>query len=360
MRALFSSFIFEMKKIAIVIADLDLGGGQRVAINLANALAKENDVSIVIFQDDEIHYKAPGKLIHLDCPQVSNLIGKIKNVFKRARKLDDLIKVEKFDHVYGFMETANFPTAMVFKDAALSVHCNPRELSFFEKALLRLTYHRVKNVIAVSEDVATLLRDDFGLKNVSRIYNPVDVEDITAQVNAPYEHPKPYIVALGRFHEVKRYDLLIDAYAKSKMKDECDLIIVGDGELRSNLENQVNSLQLYDKVHFVGTQSNPFPYLAGAKFITLSSRTEAFPMVLIEALALQCPIVATDCPTGPREIVRHNENGLLVENENVDAFSEAIDTLYFNDVMRQKFRKNAHQSIQHLSGDVIAKEWLDL
>ena len=349
-----------MKKIAIVIADLDLGGGQRVAINLANALAKNNQVSIVIFQDDEIHYQTPGEVINLNCPQASSIPGKILNVFKRARKLKQLIATERFDHVYGFMETANFPTAMVFKDAALSVHCNPRELSFFESTLLRLTYSRVKNVIAVSEDVASILRSDFRLKNVSRIYNPVDVEDVAAQVDLPYQHPKPYIVALGRFHEVKRYDLLIDAYAKSKMKDECDLIIVGDGELRGSLENQVNSLRLYGKVHFAGTQNNPFPYLAGAKFLTLSSRTEAFPMVLIEALALKCPIVATDCPTGPREIVRHNENGLLVENENIDAFSEAIDTLFFNDVLRSKFRKNAIQSIQHLSGDVIAAEWLAL
>jgi glycosyltransferase involved in cell wall biosynthesis len=349
-----------MKKIAIIIADLDLGGGQRVAINLANALAKNNQVSIVIFQDDEIHYEAPGNLINLNCPQKSNIIGKSLNVLKRAYKLRKLIRQKRFDHVYGFMESANFPTAMVFKNAALSVHCNPRELSFFESTLLKLTYPRVKNVIAVSEDVANLLQSDYGLKNVSRIYNPVNVEDIVAQVQEAYKHPKPYIMALGRFHEVKRYDLLIDAYAKSRMQQECDLIIVGDGELRTELENQVNALQLHHKVHFAGAQNNPFPYLAGAKFLTLSSRTEAFPMVLIEALALKCPIVATDCPTGPREIVRDGENGLLVENENTEAFSEAIDKLFYNEVLQQKFRNNAVDSIKHLSGDVIAKEWLAL
>ena len=349
-----------MKKIAIVIADLDLGGGQRVAINLANALAKENQVSIVIFQDDDIHYEAPGDLIHLDCPQKNNLGGKVLNVFKRTYKLRQLIKKEQYDCVYGFMETANFPTAMAFKNAALSVHCNPRELSFFENLLVKLTYHRVKNIIAVSEDVASILRSDFGLKNVSRIYNPVDVEDITAQVDKPFKHPKPYIVALGRFHEVKRYDLLVDAYSQSKMKDDCDLIIVGDGELRPELERQVSALQLDEKVHFAGTQGNPFPYLAGSEFLTLSSRTEAFPMVLIEALALKRPLVATDCPTGPREIVRHNENGLLVENENAEAFSEALDTLFYDTALREKFESNAVDSIQHLTGDVIAKEWLAL
>ena len=349
-----------MKKIAIVIADLELGGGQRVAINLANALAVENEVTLVTYKDAETHYKVPGDLVYLDCEEKSNLLGKVYNVFKRAYKLKKLIKKERFDHVYGFMETANFPTAMVFPDAALSVHCNPREYSFFESLLVKLTYSRVKNIIAVSEDVASILRSDYGLKNVSRIYNPVDVDDIIAQVEKPHEHAKPYVVALGRFHEVKRYDLLIDAYSQGKMKDDCDLLIVGDGDLRPELEAQVAQLKLEDKVHFEGIQNNPFPYLAGAKFITLSSRTEAFPMVLIEALALKCPIVATDCPTGPREIVRDGENGLLVENENAEAFSQALDQLFYDDALLQKFKQNAIPSIQHLTGEVIAKEWLAL
>ncbi len=349
-----------MKKIAIVIADLELGGGQRVAINLANALAENNEVTLVTFKDAETHYKVPGELVYLNCEEQTNLIGKVYNVFKRAYKLKKLIKKEKFDHVYGFMETANFPTAMTFPNAALSVHCNPREYSFFERLLVKLTYSRVKNIIAVSEDVADILRSDFGLTNVSRIYNPVDVKDIASQVDQPYQHPKPYIVALGRFHEVKRYDLLINAYAQSRMHADCDLVIVGDGDLRPELEAQVKDLGMQDNVHFVGIQGNPFPYLAGAEFIALSSRTEAFPMVLIEALALKTPIVATDCPTGPREIVRDGENGLLVENENVEAFSKALDQLFYDEQLLASFKENAIPSIQHLTGEVIAKEWLAL
>ncbi len=130
--------------------------------------------------------------------------------------------------------------------------------------------------------------------------------------------------------------------------------------MRPELEIQVKSLNLENKVHFAGTQSNPFPYLAGAKFLALSSRTEAFPMVLIEALALQCPVVATDCPTGPREIVRDGENGLLVENENTAAFSKALDRLFFDEELLHTFKHNALPSIQHLSGEAIAKEWLAL
>ena len=83
-------------------------------------------------------------------------------------------------------------------------------------------------------------------------------------------------------------------------------------------------------------------------------------MVLIEALALQCPVVATDCPTGPREIVEDSVNGLLVENENTEAFSKAIDQLFYDDVLLAKFKDNAIASIQHLSGETISKQWLGL
>lgn len=350
-----------MKKIALVIADLDLGGGQRVAINLADALAKEHDVRILIFQDKNIHYQPSGKVVHLQCPEKKSVAGKIANVFKRAHTLRQHFKQEQYDHIFSFMETANFPTAMASRESVLSVHCNPRKLlSFFEKALLRLTYHRAKQIIAVSDDVADILKEDFALKRASRIYNPVDLNAIAKQSAIPYQHNKPYIVALGRLNEVKRFDLLIEAYANSKAQLHCDLIIVGEGEMRESLKRQIKELNLDNKVHLAGIQMNPYPYLAGAKFLTLSSRTEAFPMVLVEALATKCPVIATDCPTGPREIITHGENGLLVKNEDSMAMSEAIDTLYFDELLQEKIRINALASIQHLSADEIIKQWLVL
>ncbi|HIO91427.1 MAG TPA: glycosyltransferase [Leucothrix mucor] len=350
-----------MKKIALVIADLDLGGGQRVAINLAEAFAKQYDVHIIIFKDNDIHYQHSGKVVHLQCPEKAGIPAKVYNVFKRAYKLRQHFREEQYDYIFSFMETANFPTAMASRDSVLSVHCNPRKLlSFFEKLLVRLTYHRAKKVIAVSDDVADILQEDFGLKHVSRIYNPVDLEAIAKQSATLYQHNKPYIVALGRLNEVKRFDLLIAAYAESKMQQYSDLVIVGDGEMRESLEQQIKQLNLRDKVHLAGVQMNPYPYLAGAKFLTLSSRTEAFPMVLVEALATKCPVVATDCPTGPREIIQQGENGLLVKNEDKVALIAAMDTLYFDDALQAKMRANALASIQHLSGEEIIKQWLVL
>jgi glycosyltransferase involved in cell wall biosynthesis len=350
-----------MKKIALVIADLDLGGGQRVAINLADAFSKQYQVDLIIFNDANIHYQPSANLVPLHCPEKRSLLGKIYTVFKRAITLHLHFKQQQYEHIFSFMETANFPVAMASRKSVLSVHCNPRKLlSFFEKCLVHLTYHRAKRIVAVSDEVAEILREDYNLKRVSRIYNSVDIDTIRQQASPHFQHKGPYIVALGRLNEVKRFDLLIDSYAKSNAQQWCDLIIIGDGEMRDALKQQITALKLTDKIQLVGRQRNPYPYLAGAQFLVLSSRTEAFPMVLVEALANKCPVIATDCPTGPGEIITQGKNGLLVKNENIAAMTTAIDQLYFDKTLQNTLRNNAIDSILHLSSAKIIKEWLKI
>ena len=349
-----------MKKAAIVIADIQLGGGQRSALNLASALSVDHEVTLIVFHTVDQQYEVPYRLINLECPDKFTIIGKAFNVLKRAQKLRRHFKAEGYDYIIGFMETANFPTVIASSKAVLSVHCNPHELNSYESILARLLYPRAQHVVAVSEDVATILREEFKLKKVSRIYNLVSFDEVQQQGAAAYEHSRPYLVALGRLSEVKRLDILIDAYAKSTLQNECDLLIVGEGEERESLEAQISKLGLQEKVVLTGSQSNPFKYLSGAEFLVLSSRTEAFPMVLIESLVLSCPVVATDCPTGPREIVINNENGLLVENENADALCAAMDRLYSDKQLLAQCRENALNSVQHLAADKLVKEWLAL
>ena len=349
-----------MKKIAIVIADLVLGGGQRSALNLAAALSENHDVTVLVFQDSYRQYTVPCKLVNLECPDQDSTIKKAFNVFKRAYRLKKHFKAEQYDYIFSFMESANFPVAMVAPEAILSVHCNPHEIGTYETWLMRRTYPRAKHIIAVSEDVATILREDYGMKKVSRIYNLVSFDDIKQQASEVYEHQRPYIVALGRLADVKRLDLLVDAYSKSTLQEGCDLLLIGEGEMRFALEQQIEDLGLTDKVILTGSQSNPFSYLNNAEFLVLSSRTEAFPMVLIESLVLSCPVVATDCPTGPREIVLDGENGLLVENGSQPELTKAMDRLYSDKELLQNCREHAFDSVQHLSAHKVVKEWLAL
>ena len=92
----------------------------------------------------------------------------------------------------------------------------------------------------------------------------------------------------------------------------------------------------------------------------LSSRFEGFPNVLVEALSNNCACISTDCPTGPNEIIKNEVNGLLIENENEKELTKAIDRVYFDEELKNKFRKNAKKSVEHLSIEKIAKEWLKL
>lgn len=349
-----------MKKAAIVIADIQLGGGQRSALNLASALSKSHEVTLIVFHTVDQQYEVPYRLVNIECPDKFNVVGKAYNVLKRAFKLRQHFKVEQYDSIFGFMETANFPTVIASSKAILSVHCNPHELNSYESILASALYPRAQHIVAVSEDVASILRDEYKLKKVSRIYNLVSFDEVQKEGAVAYKHDKPYLVALGRLSEVKRLDILIEAYSKSSLKDGCDLLIVGEGSERASLEAQIKTLGLQDKVILKGSQSNPFQYLKGAEFLVLSSRTEAFPMVLIESLVLSCPVVATDCPTGPREIVIDNENGLLVENENVNALTEAMDRLYSDEELLSYCRANALNSVQHLAADKVVEEWLSL
>ena len=349
-----------MRKAAIVIADIQLGGGQRAALNLADALSKDHDVTLIVFHTVDQQYEVPYRLVNIECPDKFNVIGKAYNVLKRAFKLRRHFSAENYDYIFGFMETANFPTAIASTKSILSVHCNPHELNGYESLLARALYPRAQHIVAVSEDVATILREDYKLKKVSRIYNLVSFDEVQRAGAVAHQRHKPYLVALGRLSEVKRLDIMIEAYAKSELQKECDLLLVGEGEERASLEAQIKSLNLQDKVILTGSQANPFTYLKGAEFLVLSSRTEAFPMVLIESLVLSCPVVATDCPTGPREIVIENENGLLVENQNTDALSAAMDRLYSDKQLLSHCRENALNSIQHLAADKVVKEWLAL
>lgn len=349
-----------MKKAAIVIADIQLGGGQRSALNLASALAKDHEVTLIVFHTVDQQYEVPYRLVNIECPDKLNVFGKAYNVAKRAFKLRQHFKAENYDFIFGFMETANFPTVIASSKAILSVHCNPHELNTYESMLASVLYPRAQHVVAVSEDVATILRDEYKLKKVSRIYNLVSFDEVQKEGAVAYKHDKPYLIALGRLSEVKRLDILIEAYSKSTLQNECDLLIVGEGDERASLESQIQTLGLQDKVTLTGSQANPFQYLKGAEFLVLSSRTEAFPMVLIESLVLSCPVVATDCPTGPREIVISGENGLLVENENADALSAAMDRLYGDEKLLTYCRENALNSVQHLAAGKVVEEWLAL
>lgn len=214
--------------------------------------------------------------------------------------------------------------------------------------VMRRLYPWADAVVAVSEGVADDLAETTGLprEKIVTIYNPVVSSALNERAQAVPEHPwfapgsPPVILGVGRFAQAKRLDVLIRAFAHVRLRREVHLLILGEGRDRHALEALVTQLGLTHAIDMPGFVGNPYGYMAHARLFVLSSAYEGLPTVLIEALACGCPVVSTDCPSGPREILQDGEYGRLVPVGDVhvlaEAMSEALDREYDPDRLRDR------------------------
>lgn len=187
--------------------------------------------------------------------------------------------------------------------------------------------------VAVSPGVAADLAAVSGVprNQIDVIYNPIVCPELFARTRDPLDHnwfsagEPPVIVAVGRLDPVKDYPTLLRAFTKLRHTRNARLLILGEGEERFALESLARSLGLGSDFSLAGNVANPLPFMKRAAVFVLSSRTEAFPSVLIEALAAGAQIVATDCPFGPREILQEGAFGKLVPVGDVDQLAGAMD-----------------------------------
>ena len=198
--------------------------------------------------------------------------------------------------------------------------------------LLRRMYPEADRIIAVSRGVADDLRTLVGLspERVTTVYNPVVVSELAKKAEAPIDHAwfvpgaPPVIIAVGRLTEQKDFPTLLQAFAQVRTQRQARLLLLGEGEMRRKLEALVRELGVDQDVSLPGFTSNPFAYMARAAVFVLSSTYEGLPGVLIQALACGCPVVSTDCPSGPAEILENGQYGRLVPVGDSAAMAQAI------------------------------------
>jgi glycosyltransferase involved in cell wall biosynthesis len=200
--------------------------------------------------------------------------------------------------------------------------------------LMRRLYRRAHAVIAVSQGVADDLVATLPLpaERVRVIPNPVITSRLERLAREPLDHPwfapgePPVVLGVGRLTTQKGFDTLIEAFARARVRLGCRLVLLGEGEERGALERLAATRGVAQEVAMPGFVDNPFPYMARAGAFVLSSRWEGLPNVLIQALALGASAVATDCPSGPAEVVEGSERAVLVPVDDAAALAEGIAT----------------------------------
>ena len=194
-------------------------------------------------------------------------------------------------------------------------------------------YPWADEIVAVSQGVADDLAQVAGVprERIEVIYNPLVSDSLMGQAEQPIDHPwfeiegAPVILGVGRLTAQKDFAALIYAFATVARAHRANLMILGEGPDRESLQRLVADLGLADRVTLPGYVENPLPYMRRAAVVVLSSVWEGFPAVLVEAMACGTPVVSTDCPSGPSEILDNGEYGQLVPVGDVDALAMSIE-----------------------------------
>ncbi len=215
--------------------------------------------------------------------------------------------------------------------AALANKSSRRRLRWYQA--MRKHYPKLEKLIAVSQGVADDVLNITGMSEsrVAVVRNPTIAPDMLVAASEPVEHPwfsadsaVPVIMGVGRLTEQKDFATLISAFAKVRSQLEARLIILGDGGLRSELIAKATALGINDHIALPGFQNNPWAWMSKASVFALSSRWEGSPNTLTEAMALGIPVVSTDCPSGPRELLDAGRIAPLVEMGDSDALASAL------------------------------------
>ena len=347
-----------MKKIILIVPSLVKGGVERIVSILSKELSKYYQVYVVIYHGP-VEYEVSGKLINLKTP-AGSFLRKIKNTFHRVVKLRKLIKDISPDFIVSFM--GNLQPILTFEPVIVSIHIDPDFTHLYRKILLKTIYKlpNVKKIITVSQGIEEKLNNSYHLKKTKTIYNPIDLKLISQKLLTQKPVNFDYILAVGRLSREKGFDILINAFAKSNLKNKNKLIILGEGKERNNLEKLIVELDLKSQVLLNGKVDNPFIYMKHAIFLVLPSRFEGFGNVIIESLACDAPVIACNCQSCPSEIIENGKNGLLVPVEEVESLKMAMDKLFYDKELYVKLKKNARRSVKKYDIKNIVQDWIDL
>jgi glycosyltransferase involved in cell wall biosynthesis len=354
--------------IALFLPSLGGGGAEKVFLHLGQGFAERGaEVHLVLARAEGPYLPlVPDSLqvVDLGASRVLRSLPALVCYLRRARPVALLSALDHANVVALWAQKlARVPTRVV-----VTVHNTPSQATAQARTLsARLMRYWVKPfypwahaVVAVSKGVANDLVQWVGVPadKVRVIYNPIITPELFHKAEEPLDHPwfqpgqPPVILGAGRLTTQKDFPTLLRAFALVRAQRPARLMILGEGELRADLERLAEQLGIAEDFALPGFVQNPYPYLKRAAVFVLSSRWEGLPTVLVEALALGTPVVSTDCPSGPREIHADGKWGRLVPVGDAGKLAEAI-----LETLRQPKTTVDKQSLLRFTVDYAVEEY---
>lgn len=308
-------------------------------------------------------------LLDLDLAKQGNLFSKIFYLTRTATNYDAIIAISELTPTYACQIAGWLSHCPVYGELQVHLdHWIQGNSAALHSKLVRWFYPRLAGLRCVSQALATYAVDSLYVSKDKAfvVYNGFDLQTIRAQASQPLPSEVqawfsgPVILAVGRLCSQKRFDLAIQAFAiaREQLPPETRLVIVGEGSLRSELQVLIDQLNLQNSVHLAGLQPNPFPFFAQATAFLLSSDYEGFGRVLIEAMACGCPVIAHDCPVGPKEVLQSGKCGVLVLNNEPTTMAEAMVSLLANSKHRHQLIQSGYQRLQDFDQAQLSQQYM--
>lgn len=332
----------ENRKIAIFVSFSGSGGVERMVLNLAKGLVDLGaDIDMIPVRTESTHLENLPPSVRIIEFGASHTLGSLPALVRylKSERPDALLAAKDRANTTAVLarRLAGVPTRLVLRmgttvSAAMAGRHLVKERAWYLR--MRMLYPSADAVVAVSRGVAKDLEKNAGLSpSLLRVIpNPVITPELLSMSEEPSGHPwfregaVPVLLAVGRLTRQKDFPTLLRAFALVRKSRPCRIIILGEGRDRASLESLAAQLGIRDDLAMPGFVQNPYAYMSRAALFVLSSRWEGSPNVLTEALALGTPVVSTNCPSGPEEILDHGRFGPLVPMGDSEAMAHAILT----------------------------------
>jgi len=353
-------------KICIVTISLAGGGAERSCAMLSEMLAAQGHEVHIATLNDAVDYPYAGTLFNMgEFKQGKDHLGKRYRRFKHfrnyliANSIDMIIDHRPKNQYYREL----FYHHYVYKGLKriYVTHSSSPALYFTQlpKKFVKLLNRNAANV-AVSAYIENEVMKPLGVRSTCTIHNAFDPrwKEINNDLPAALANAS-YILSYGRIDEaVKDYSFLIRAFDHSELwRENIKLVIMGDGPDKSELQKLAKDTAAANNILFLPHDSAPFKIIQNARFITLTSHFEGFPMVLVESLSMGTPVISLDIVSGPSEIIQQEKNGLLVPKREVSLFASAMRNMVDNETLYENCRTNARESVEPFSFNKISEKW---